>query len=115
MKKCLLYITVVLMMISSLAVAGIQPEAGKAKGIIISGKISDTKNNESLAGVRISCANCDKTFYSDLNGNFFIYLEAENSKDLKLEFSQIGYASKSLAVQELQTASDNLVVDLISE
>jgi hypothetical protein len=115
MKKGLIYLTAILILFCSFAVAGVQPIPGKAKGIIIVGKISDPKNNELLAGVKIQCSNCDKTFYSDLNGNFFIYLETDNAKDLKLEFSQIGYTSQSLAVQELQTASDNLLVNLISE
>lgn len=102
-------------MISSFAIAGEQPKASKAKGIILSGKIVDPKNNELLAGVKIQCSNCDKTFYSDLNGNFFIYLEADTSQNLKLEFSQIGYSSKSLGVKELQAGSSELSIDLKSE
>ena len=43
-------------MISSFAIAGEQPKAPKAKGIILSGKIVDPKNNELLAGVKIQCS-----------------------------------------------------------
>lgn len=105
----------VLILIASLGFAGEQPKAAKAKGIIISGKIADNKNNELLAGVKISCGNCEKTFYSDLEGHFFIYLETESSENLKLEFSQVGYSSKSLTIKEIQATSDNLIIDLQSE
>ena len=103
------------MMVGTLVFAGEQPKAGKAKGILLSGKIMDVKSSELLAGVKISCSNCDKTFYSDLDGNFFIYLEADNSENLKLEFSQIGYSSKSLDIKELQAKSGDLYIDLKSE
>lgn len=115
MKQCSAYLLTLLVFISSFAFGGEQPKAPKAKAIIISGKISDTQNNESLAGVKISCSNCGKVFYSNLDGRFFIYLDTDDAKDLKLEFSQIGYTSKSLDIKELQTGSDNLSVDLKSE
>ncbi|MGZ3884222.1 MAG: carboxypeptidase-like regulatory domain-containing protein [Bacteroidia bacterium] len=92
------------------------PKAPKTKSIImLSGKIYDNGNNELLAGVKIVCSNCSKTFYSDLDGRFFITLEAETTADLKLEFSQVGYSSRSLDVKELQTISDNISIDLQSE
>jgi|GEM_PF-1047579 hypothetical protein len=116
MKMTCKYFLTVLVLMCSFAFAGEQPKtAPKTKGIIISGKILDKNNNELLAGVKISCPNCNKTFYSDLNGHFFIYLETDNTENLKLEFSQIGYSSKSLDIKSLQTSSDNLSIDLKSE
>jgi hypothetical protein len=50
-----------------------------------------------------------------LEGNFFIYLDVNASKNLTLEISQIGYSSKTLNVQDLQTSSGNLQIDLVSE
>lgn len=115
MKQLCKYFLVVLVLVSSVAIADEQPKSPKVKGTIISGKISDIKSNELLAGVKISCTNCEKVFYSDLDGKFFIYLETEFAQDLKLEFSQIGYSSKSLSLQEIQATSDYLYINLKSE
>lgn len=82
---------------------------------MLSGKVIDLKNNEYLAGVKIACANCKKTVYSDLDGNFFIYLEFNADENLTLEFSQVGYSSKILNLQALQANSSNLSIDLASE
>lgn len=115
MIKLFSYISILLIFISSTVLAGEKPKTPKGKAFIISGKIMDVKNNELLAGVKISCNNCDKVFYSDLDGRFFIYLEVSSDQNLKLEFSQIGYSSKSLTLQELQANPDNLYIDLKSE
>ncbi len=115
MKKLSHYISFVLILINSFAFAGEQPQTDKAKGIIISGKITDVKSNELLAGVKISCPNCQKTVYSDLEGNFFIYLDADTSENLKLEFSQVGYSSKTIDVKEIQSDTNDLYIDLRSE
>ena len=82
---------------------------------MLSGKIIDQKNNEYLAGVKIACANCKKTVYSDLDGNFFIFLEVEAQENLNIEFSQIGYSSKSFNLKDLQSNSNGLYIDLESE
>lgn len=95
-----------------LGFAGEMPKPVKTKTMILSGKIIDHKNNENLAGVKIACSNCQKTFYSDLEGNFFIYLEVNASENLTLEISQIGYSSKTLNLQDLQANSGSLQIDL---
>ena len=89
----------------------------KSRGFefILSGKIIDPKNNEYLAGVKIACANCQKTVYSDLDGNFFIYLEVNTDENLTLEFSQVGYSSKTLNLKEILANSGSLSIDLVSE
>mgnify|MGYP001128232935 FL=1 len=87
----------------------------KTKSLILSGKIIDQKSNEYLAGVKIVCDNCKKTVYSDLDGNFFIYLELNNDENLTLQFSQVGYSSKTLNLKEIQAKSGNLSIDLVSE
>lgn len=115
MMKPFSTLLILLFFICSLSFAGNGPKNPKVKALLVSGKVTDIKNNELLAGVKISCNNCDKVFYSGLDGRFFIYLEVTDDKNLKLEFSQIGYSSKSLTLQELQAGSDNLYVDLKSE
>ena len=115
MKKPFLNLLFLLLFISSFSFAGKGPKNPKAKTLLISGKVTDVTSNELLAGVKISCNNCDKVFYSDLDGRFFIYLEVPDKQNLKLEFSQIGYSSKSLSLQELQAGDSNLFVDLKSE
>ena len=115
MKKEIILIIILSVFVCILGFAGEIPKVSKTKTMILSGKIIDHKSNEHLAGVRIACANCKKTMYSDLDGNFLIYLEVNSDENLTLEFSQVGYTSKTLNLQEFQTNSGNLSVDLISE
>jgi hypothetical protein len=115
MKKEIILIIILSVFVCVLGFAGDKPKVNNTKSIILSGKIIDFKNNENLAGVKISCSNCEKTFYSDLDGNFFIYLEITPSENLTLDISQIGYSSKILNLKELQGNSSNLQIDLESE
>jgi hypothetical protein len=115
MKKEIILIVILSVFVCVLGFAGEMPKVTKAKTMILSGKIIDTKNNEYLAGVRIACINCQKTVFSDLEGNFFIYLEVNTDENLTLEFSQVGYSSKIINLQEFQANSGSLAVDLISE
>ncbi len=94
--------------------AGELPKGALPKTILLSGKITDIANNETLAGVKIVCENCTKTIYSDLEGRFFIYLEVTD-ENLTLEFSQVGYRSKTLNLQQLKANSSDLWIDLKSE
>src|SRR4051812_13401562 len=112
MKLHVLLIAVLFSMISFSGFAGGPP---KARTMIISGKIADIKSNELLSGVKIECAGCSKVVYSDLEGRFFLYLEVDSQEDLKLEFSQIGYSSKVLDIQALQSSSGEVVINLESE
>jgi hypothetical protein len=98
-----------------LGFAGELPKPAKGRTVILSGKILDKQSNESLAGVKIACDHCKKTVYSDLDGNFFVYLEVNSTENLTLEFSQVGYSSKTLNLQELQANSGRLQIDLQSE
>ena len=115
MKKEVILIIILSLFVCVLGFAGEMPKVSKTKSMILSGKIMDTKNNEYLAGVKIACANCQKTVYSDLDGNFFIYLEVNNDENLTLEFSQVGYSSKTLNLQDLQSNSAGISIDLVSE
>ena len=114
MKKELILIIVLSLFVCVLGFAGEIPKGAKTKSLILSGKIADTKTAEYLAGVKISCADCKKTVYSDLEGNFFIYLETSD-ENLTIEFSQVGYSSKTFNIQDLPSNPDNLVIDLVSE
>jgi len=115
MKKEIILIVILSVFVCVLGFAGELPKPVKGRTIILSGKILDKQNNEYLAGVKIACADCKKTVYSDLDGNFFIYLETESTENLTLEFSQIGYSSKTFNLQDLQSNSGNLYIDLQSE
>jgi hypothetical protein len=114
-KKEIIIIFILTVFVCVLGFAGEMPKTSKTKSLILSGKIIDLKNNEYLAGVKIACTNCKKTVYSDLDGNFFIYLEVNSDENLTLEFSQVGYSSKTLNLQDLQVSAGNLFIDLISE
>jgi len=89
-----------------------KPVTGK---VMVSGKVSDLKNNEDLAGVRIACKNCEKTFFTDLKGNFFVYLEVENPDTAELEFSQIGYETITVKLKEVKNTAGPLNIVLQSE
>jgi hypothetical protein len=115
MKKSFLLYTIFLILVSIVGFSGELPKIAKDKTIIVAGKISDVGNNEFLAGVKISCPNCQKTIYSDLDGKFFIYLEVKADENLTLEFSQIGYASKTLNLLDIQSNPSNLNIDLQPE
>ncbi len=115
MKKELILIFILSVFVCVLGFAGELPKPVKGRTIILSGKILDNKSNEYLAGVKIACADCKKTVYSDLDGNFFIYLELASTENLTLEFSQIGYSSKTLNVQDLQANSGSIQIDLTAE
>lgn len=82
---------------------------------MFSGKIFDANHNELLSGVSITATNCEKTIYSDLNGNFFIYIKVKDAATFKLEFSQIGYNTKTLTLVDLSGKTSNLEVNLIEE
>lgn len=115
MKKDLILILILSLFVCATGFAGEMPKPVKLKSIILSGKILDIKSNEYLAGVKIDCPHCHKTIYSDLDGNFFIYLETTNEENLTLEFSQVGYLSKTYNLQDLRSNSGNLIIDLISQ
>lgn len=115
MKKEVLLIIILSFFVCVLGFAGEKPKVAHTKTIILSGKISDTKSNEYLAGVKIECTNCQKVVYSDLDGRFFIYLEVNVQENTIVEFSQIGYSSKTFNLQDLQTNSGNLYIELQSE
>lgn len=115
MKKEIILILILSFFICVLGFAGEMPKPVKSKTMILSGKIIDLKNNEFLAGVKIACANCQKVVYSDLDGRFFIYLEVDTQENLIVEFSQIGYSSKTFNLKDLQASSSNLNIDLQAE
>ncbi|MES2567312.1 MAG: carboxypeptidase-like regulatory domain-containing protein [Bacteroidota bacterium] len=115
MKKELIIIIVLSFFVCVLGFAGETPKLHNPKTLILSGKITDLNNNESLAGVKIECTDCSKTIYSDLNGNFFVYLEITSNNNTTIEFSQIGYSSKTYSLKDLQSNSGNLSINLSSE
>ena len=112
--KIKIFFTLILFFVigSNLCTANNDP---KERTIIFSGKIIDANHNELLAGVSITATNCEKTIYSDLNGNFFIYLKLKDDKEFKLEFTQVGYNTKTLTLADLSGQTSNLEVNLIEE
>lgn len=110
-KIILSFIVICLMSVSS-AFSNNNP---KEKTIIISGKIVDLNKNELLAGVSITTSQIEKTMYSDLNGNFLVYIKVKDPSNFKIEFSQIGYASKTLTYEDLSKASGNIEIKLTEE
>ena len=94
--------------------AGERPKAA-TKTIMISGKVSDPKNNELLAGVKIECEACGKVVYSDLDGRFFIYLQVEASQQASIEFTQVGYNTKTLKLQDIAANAGNLEISMEQE
>lgn len=112
-KLSLLILIAVLSSVFCLAGEPIKPPVKRT--VVLSGKITDIKSNELLAGVKIECSNSEKAFYSDLNGNFFILFQVTGSEEVKLEFSQIGYDSKILDIKGFQADSGKVYIDLQPE
>ncbi len=115
MKIKLIFLLLFALLSSVFVFAGEPSKAPVTRTVMVSGKVTDIKSNELLAGVKIECSNCEKSFYSDLDGKFFIVLQLTGNEDVKIEFSQIGYDSKTIGIQELQANSGNLYVDLQPE
>ena len=82
---------------------------------MFSGKVLDASQNELLAGVSIHASNFEKTIYTDLNGNFFIYIKVNPSDDFKIEFSQVGYTTKTITSADIEGPLSNLEVSLTEE
>jgi len=112
--KRILSILLLFVVCSGHLLAGERPKAA-TKTIMISGKVSDPKNNELLAGVKIECEACGKVVYSDLDGRFFIYLQVDASQNPTIEFTQVGYSSKTLKLQEIGANAGNLEISLEQE
>ncbi len=102
-------------MILSVSVKAGELPKPSVKTVMISGKIQDAKSNELLAGVKIECENCQKVVYSDLSGRFFIYLQVNTQQDFKIEFSQVGYSSKTIDSKALSVSAGNLEINLDAE
>ena len=113
MKRILSILLLVVVCVGHL-LAGERPKAA-TKTVIISGKVSDPKNNELLAGVKIECEACGKVVYSDLDGRFFICLQVEASQNPAIEFAQVGYSTKTLKLQEIGANTGNLEISLEQE
>lgn len=112
--KRILSILLLVVICSGHLLAGKRPKAA-TRTIMISGKVSDPKNNELLAGVKIECEACGKVVYSDLDGRFFIYLQVEASQNATIEFTQVGYSTKTLKLQEIGAHAGNLEISLEQE
>jgi hypothetical protein len=87
----------------------------KEKTLVLSGKVLDSNHNETLSGVSIRTTASGKTVYSDLNGRFFIYIKIKDEKEFKLEFSQIGYQTRTFTAKDLDMFSPSLEINLIEE
>jgi hypothetical protein len=92
-----------------------EPSKAATRTIMISGKVSDPKSNELLAGVKIECEACEKVVYSDLDGRFFIYLQIDASQNPVIEFTQVGYNAKTLKLQDIGANAGNLEISLEQE
>lgn len=112
--KRILSILLLAVLCSGHLLAGERPKAA-TRTIMISGKVSDPKNNELLAGVKIECEACGKVVYSDLDGRFFFYLQVEASQNAAIEFTQVGYSSKILKLQDIGANAGNLEISLEQE
>lgn len=115
MKVKFTLLTFLFLFITSVILAGETPKSNGTKTILLTGVITDPANHETLAGVKIKCNTCEKTIYSDIDGRFMLLLEINSNENLNIEFSQIGYSSKSLTIQDISSNSGTIEVNLISE
>jgi hypothetical protein len=93
-----------------------KPKNIHPSSIILSGQIIDAENNEKLAGVRITCGSESNIIHSNLDGKFFIYIKDRSLLEkTHIEFSQIGYGSKTISLNDIKTNCASLTIDLRSE
>lgn len=64
-------------------------ENNEKVNFLISGEVYDKETDEPIAGAKIKIAGIDKTFYTDLDGNFSIH--GQTSGDIKIEATYISY------------------------
>lgn len=112
--KRILAILLISLFATGAVFAGERPKAA-TRTLILSGKVSDPKSQELLAGVKITCEACDKVVYSDLDGRFFIHLQVDPAANATIEFSQVGYTAKTLKLQDIGAQAGNLDVSLEQE
>ena len=112
--KRILSLLLLITFFSGQILAGEGPKAA-VKTVILSGKVLDPKNHELLAGVKIECEACQKVIYSDLDGRFFIHLQVDASQNVAIEFTQVGYSSKTLKLQDIGPNAGDLEVSLEQE
>lgn len=65
---------------------------------IISGKVVDKISGESLSGVKIQVKGTDTFCYTDLNGNYLMYVEPTKITQLCVEI--VGYAPLNVSTTE---------------
>lgn len=82
-------------------VAYVRPTGGP---VVIAGKVIDETNNQPVGRVNISIKGTGLAGMADTKGQF--NLKIENKEGLKLEFSAIGYETKTLTVDELANLQD---------
>jgi hypothetical protein len=72
----------------------------------ISGQVIDHKTDETLAGVKVNIAGCDKAVYTDFDGAFQI--ECDLSKQTEVSLSLISYEGQSVKIE----STENLKIKL---
>lgn len=115
MNKLITILALMLLTLCTVTLKAVEHPKSTVKTILLSGKIQDSGNNETLAGVKISCVQCHKIIYSGLDGTFVLYLEVNSTENVNIEFSQVGYTTKTLSTKEFPSFSANLDVKLVSE
>jgi hypothetical protein len=115
MKINIALLTLLFSLTVNIILAGETPKSNGTKTILVSGVVTDPTNHELLAGVKIKCNTCEKTIYSDIDGRFMLILEINSNENLNIEFSQIGYLSKNLHIQDISSNSGTIEVNLAAE
>lgn len=111
MKRTSLFLaSIVFLVFASSSFAGDkEKELSSAASVKISGKVTDIKTGEALAGVMVKIEDMNLTSYSDLEGNFEI--QGLMPGKYNLTTSLISYEPVKLDV-EANSSSDKLKVSL---
>lgn len=80
-----------------------------AQNILVSGKITDASNSESLIGVSIAVKDGNTGTITDVNGRYSLTV----SPNATLIFSYIGYATKEVAVNNQKLINVSMVSDAL--
>ncbi len=76
--------------------------------LVLSGKVNDQHTRESLTGVKVSIEGTSISTYTDLNGNYVLFVP--RSLMGKIVFSSISYAENKIDIKTALTSKEiNLI------
>lgn len=94
---------------SCLLLALILSSTADAQQVLVKGRVHDKATGEPLAGATVSVLNANLTTVTDLNGRFFMYMQA---KTQQLQFTYLGYRDTTIQVDPVTIDGRELRIEM---